>query len=279
MSTWTLVKAVLERSPEDWAALDEVFDRNGIAGTVQTDQPPTMSGYIYEPSPDAVETLVSELKGMGARDVEISEVAEENWAESWKQFFVPRRIGERFVIRPTWEEFPAGEQDLVIVLDPGQAFGTGDHPTTRMCLQLMERISVSGKTIADIGCGSGVLSIGAHLLGASSIAGVDVEKESVETSRENAALNQVPAEFFEGKGFDPIPGNDQYDVVLSNIISAALIGLAPTAADRVKPGGDWIVSGIIEANWPDVQVAAHRVGFTLQEQLQENEWVAARFSR
>jgi len=277
MKTWTLVKATLPVAPEDWAVLDEVFDRHGVGGTVQTDTPPSMSGYAYEPTPEALNALVEELKEHGA-EVEVSEVPEENWAESWKQFFVPRRIGRRFVIRPTWEEFESGPDDLVIVLDPGQAFGTGDHPTTRMCLQHLEDMDLSGKTIADIGCGSGVLSIGAHLLGCGPIVGVDVEKESVETSIENATLNSTPGEFFVGMGFDPLPADATYDIVLSNIISAALIALAPEVGTRVKQGGYWVVSGVIEANWPDVKAAAERAGFTFESMLQENEWVAAKFS-
>lgn len=279
MKAWTEVKAVLTEAPADWALWDAAFDRHGIPGTVQTDRPPTISGYAYEPSAEALAALRDELSALGASAVEVREVPEENWAESWRQFFVPRRIGRRFVVRPTWESYDAGPDDVELVLDPGQAFGTGDHPTTRMCLELMEDVDWAGRTLADVGCGSGILTVAAMRLGVASAVGVDLDPASVESSRENAARNGVAAEFLLGKGFAPLPPDGAWDVVLSNIVSAALIGLAPEAGERVRPGGAWIVSGIIEDNWPDVRAAAEREGFVLEAERRELNWVAARFRR
>jgi len=275
-ASWTLVKACFANPPEDWAAVATVFEDHGIQGTIQTDHPATLGGYLYEGK--GVEALVADLNMIGATSIEIHDVQEEDWASAWKRFFKPRRIGQRIVVKPDWEEFEASAEDVVIELDPGQAFGTGDHPTTRMCLELLEQQPVKNSTVADIGCGSGILSISACKLGASSVVAVDNDSMSVDVSRENAERNHVEFPVHLGMGFDPLPGQ-QFDLVLSNIISAALIRVAPSAAQSVKSGGIWIVSGIIEANWPDVKLAAEKQGFQFESNLQEGEWIAAVFRR
>jgi len=277
--TWTQVTAFLPGTPEDWAVWHEPFEQHGIPGTVQTDQPPTMSGYAYEPEPTTLQALISQLESLGASKVEVEEVVEEDWAEAWKQYFEPRRVGERVVIRPTWREYPSETGDAVIVLDPGQAFGTGDHPTTRMCLELMQRVDLVGKSIADVGCGSGILAVGAKLLGAGPVVANDIEAASVESAQENAERNGVEYDVRLGAGFDPYGPEETFEIVLSNIISAALIQLAPSCARRVRPGGDWIVSGVIEANWMDVREAAEKAGFVYVHHLEENGWIAAHFRR
>lgn len=278
MRIWTKVSALLPEVPEDWAVWHEVFAENGIDGTLQEDHPPTLSAYAVDASESELNQLRSALEAAGAK-VTLEVVPEENWAESWKQFFKPRRIGRRFVVRPTWEEFEAQPDDLVIVLDPGQSFGTGDHPTTRMCLEILEDLDLAGKTVADVGCGTGILSVGACMLGADPVVASDIEDISVESTRENAERNHVEFACLVGKGFEPYSPDFQADLVVSNIISAALIRLAPETATRVRSGGHWVVSGIIEANWPDVQAAAESAGFELEQKLQENEWIAARFRR
>jgi len=279
MSHWIEVKAHLAAAPLDWSAWDAIFDNHGVAGTVQTDNPPTLSGYVGPGSEDSVENLKAALLAYGAAQVTAEPVAEIDWAEAWKQFFVPRRVGERFMVVPSWTEYEPLPNDLVITLDPGQAFGTGDHPTTRGCLELLEREGAQDKEVADIGCGSGILSVGAGLLGAKSIVCVDTEIVSCASTRENFIRNNVQGEVFNGAGFEPLPENDSYDLVLSNIISAALIGIAHEAARRVRPGGTWIISGIIEANWPDVLDKATRCGFTLIDLIHEGDWIAARLKK
>lgn len=276
MKTWTLVRVVFESAPLDWAIWAEVFAEHGVPGTVQEDTPPSIGGYLYEGQ--GVPQLVSALHRAGALRVDCQDIEEEDWSVAWRKFFVPRRVGKNFVVRPVWEPYELGSKDIEIVLDPGQAFGTGDHPTTRMCLELLENESLTGKAVADIGCGSGILSVGAVKLGAASVVGVDTDAASVDSSRENAERNAVSYAVFQGAGFDPLPPGN-FEVVISNIISAALIRLAPKAAERVAAGGAWIVSGVILSNWPEVHDAAEACGFTLEQKLEEGDWIAATFRR
>ncbi|MCG9894020.1 MAG: 50S ribosomal protein L11 methyltransferase, partial [Fimbriimonadaceae bacterium] len=261
----------------DWEPWIRLFEAHGLPGTLQEDHPPAISAYIPPGEEVRIPEIGKELESQGAQ-VQIETVKEEDWAESWKQFFVPRRFGKGWLIQPTWDQVEPGPDERVITLDPGQAFGTGDHPTTRGCLILMEDCDLSGATVADIGCGSGILTVGAGRLGAERIVGVDVDSVAVQAARENLDRNGVTAEVFVGLGFDPLP-EEAFDLVVSNIISSALIVLAPEAAARTKPGGAWIVSGIIQANWPDVQHAAESVGFRLDREIREDEWVSARFLR
>lgn len=276
MKRWTKVTATLASPPEDWSPWIEVFTAAGVPGTEQADTPPSISGYL----PEGVDAggLVASLTAEGA-SVQTGHVEEQDWAELWKQFFKPRDVGERWLVRPSWEEAAVPPGRMEIVLDPGQAFGTGDHPTTRMCLELLETEDLKGARVADIGCGSGILSVAAGKIGANEVWAVDSDPVAVQATAENARLNGVSISAFVGKGFDPLPDGAQYHLVLSNIISAALIGLAPQAPARVVPGGAWIVSGIIEPNWPDVLAAATRAGFTMERHVQEGDWIAATFRR
>jgi ribosomal protein L11 methyltransferase len=317
VKVWTEVTARLAEIPEDWARYAYVFERHGLPGTVQTDRPPTLSAYVPPGEQVDLEALARDLKAQGASEVETREVEEEDWSETWRSYFKPIRIGERFVIRPTWEEFDAKPEDVVLVLDPGQAFGTGEHPTTRMCLELMEKIPLEGKTVADVGCGSGILSIAAIKLGATYAWGTDVDANAVEVSKENAERNGVEIDVHVGAGFMQGAGTDSYplaevtgleganwtndtryvhaekagserdgqeieaefDLIISNIISAAVIRLTPSVQAHLKPGGKWIVSGIIEDNWPDVLQVVEANGFKFIEKKGEGDWVAATLSR
>jgi len=284
--SWIEVKATFNSVPLDWSPFIEIFRDHGCENTIQTDSPPTLGAAVVDVSGSAqvVGALKEALLQAGATEVESRNLVEENWEENWKQFFKPRRVGRSIEVRPTWEteELPNGAVE--IVLDPGQAFGTGDHPTTRMCLELLERYMFAGHTVADIGCGSGILSVAACKLGARKVVAIDIEPLSVEVAKENAKLNRVQFEAICGEGVRalpssawPTPDSTRYDVVVSNIISATLISIARDIAQVVRTGGFWIVSGIIEANWPDVKEAATRVGFRLEKELREDGWVGATF--
>jgi ribosomal protein L11 methyltransferase len=278
--SWIEVRANFAEAPKDWSPIIDLFLQHGIENTLQCDLPASVIACVVEVpgAKEEIDALKLDLAGAGATEVQIGPYEEQDWEQAWKKFFKPRRIGRHFVVRPTWEEFAAEPGDHVIVLDPGQAFGTGDHATTRMCLALIEDADVSEKVVLDIGCGSGVLSIGCKLLGATQVLAVDIDPLAVEVTKENAGMNHVliRAEVSDGV---PAAAGSAPDVVLSNIISAALIRIAADVAHLIRPGGCWIVSGILNANWPDVKESAEASGFTLRDRLEEDDWVAAIFLR
>lgn len=278
MRVWIQVIAHLPSVPDDWSMWAEAFGRFGIDGTVQTDDPLTISGYVCVEMRVDVSELSTELRSLGASSVTTVEVPEEDWAESWKQYFHTQKIGDRLVVCPSWETRAPEGDEIVLVLDPGQAFGTGDHASTRLCLEVMQRMPLANSSVADIGCGSGILSVFAMLCGAAKADAVDLDPVSLAVTRANAEKNGVAISVFEGEGFSPLPAG-QYDAVLSNIISAVLISLAPEAAKRVTAGGCWLVSGIIVDNWPDVERSIEAQGFELAEVESDGEWIAALFSR
>lgn len=277
MSDWIEIRVETATTPADWSPFIDVLTSHGCPGSQE--EGARLVAYLANVSGvDAVvESIRLGLSTVGECAVLTAEVPDQDWSELWKIHFKARRVGERFVIVPTWETYAAQPCDLVITLDPGQAFGTGDHPTTRLCLQLMETVAIEGKSVLDVGCGSGVLSIGACLLGAAEVEATDIDGQAVAIARENAELNAVTitAEARDGLA-ESAP---KYDVLLSNIISATLIRLAPAIANCVKPGGDWIASGIIAMNWPDVQRGAERAGFELVTFEQEDDWIGAHFRR
>lgn len=274
--SWIQIRAEFARPPEDWSPIAEVFRGHGIEQTQE--EATAMSGCLprVPAATETVDRLVAALAETGAM-VSCADLPATNWEEAWRQFFKPRRIGRTLLVRPTWE--PAAREAGLreIVLDPGQAFGTGDHPTTRMSLELLEALCPVGSRVADVGCGSGILAIAAVLLGAGEVVALDLDPVAVDVARENAALNEVNLTCLAGDGVESLPGT--WDLLVSNIISATLIRIAADVASKVVPEGFWIVSGIIVANWGDVRAAAESSGFVLERQQEEAGWVAAAFRR
>lgn len=281
MSDWICVTARFRELPSDWSAIHELFAEHGCPATVEQDDPPQMSAYVYqsEDSDVLIRNLAAELKANGAHEVSTERVPEENWQDSWRQFFHIRRVGRRVVICPTWEAnlLTATDEDVVILLDPGQAFGTGDHPTTRMCLALLEDVVRPGMSVLDIGSGSGILSIAAKKFGAARVLALDTDQVAVDSSMANAALNECEVECLRVE--DGLAVNEPFDVAVSNIISAVLMRIAPAVHSALKPGGNWIVSGIIHDNWQDVKAAAEACGFRTVRTVDEDGWVSCIFSR
>ena len=215
---------------------------------------------------------------------QIREVREEDWANAWKQFYKPLRIGKRVVLKPTWETWDGRPDDLIIHLDPGMAFGTGMHPTTRLCIAALEEIVRAGDRVLDVGTGSGVLSIVALRLGAAFVLGTDIDPLSVQVAHENAALNGLPS----GAGTVlelrkesvPADGAGSFQVVVANILAEVLVKLFDGAygnvplAQPLAPGATMILSGILEDRAALVEEAAARYGLAVTGRLQENDWVA-----
>ncbi|MBI3169854.1 MAG: 50S ribosomal protein L11 methyltransferase [Chloroflexi bacterium] len=208
------------------------------------------------------------------------QIADQNWMEAWKEHYKPILIGERLLILPAWLENPDPKR-IPIKIDPGMAFGTGTHPTTQLCLELMER-SVSGnwRLVIDVGCGSGILSIAALKLGAEKVLGVDIDIESVKNSRENADLNGIGEELTLGQGSvtEVLSGQFAFKsapLVVANILAPVLIRLFDAGlADLVEPNGEIILSGILDHQAESVIVAGQAKGLKRGEIRQINDWVA-----
>jgi ribosomal protein L11 methyltransferase len=209
------------------------------------------------------------------------QIADQNWMEAWKQHYKPILIGERLLILPAWLESPDPKR-IPIKIDPGMAFGTGTHPTTQLCLELME-LSTDHcplTTAIDVGCGSGILSIAALKLGASKVLGVDIDIESVKNSRENADVNEVGDELLLGQGSvtEVLAGQFEFKsapLVVANILAPVLIRLFDVGlADLIQPDGEIILSGILDHQAENVVEAGQAKGLKRGEIRQMKDWVA-----
>ncbi len=201
-------------------------------------------------------------------------IREEDWANNWKQYFKPLKTGERLLICPLWESVPDPQGRKVLRIDPGLAFGTGGHHTTRLCLTLLEKAVAPGCTLLDVGCGSGILSIAGLLLGASRAVGVDIDPLAVKTAAENGRLNGMQSPAFTVLAGDLVTQvQGTFSVVASNIVADAIISLAPSIGRHLAPGGVWITSGIIDAREPDVLAAFAENGFAVTGRMEEGGWL------
>ena len=207
-------------------------------------------------------------------EVSTRAVREEDWASTWKQYYKPVHVGRRIVVRPSWEDYRAVEGELVIELDPGMAFGCGTHPTTSLCLKLLENYIRGGERIYDVGTGSGILAVAAAALGAGRVVAVDLDPVACRAAAENVARNRVEGivRVVQGNLLDNLNGGA--DLVVANIIAGVIISLAPDAAAALVPGGFLIASGIIRHRAEEVRDALEEAGLTPWEQLEEGEWTA-----
>ena len=210
-------------------------------------------------------------------------VREEDWAHAWKRYYKPMRIGKRVLLTPAWEEPNALPDDVVVRLEPGMAFGTGLHPTTRLCVAALEKWVSQGDSLLDIGTGSGVLSVVAAKLGAKLVIATDIDPLAIRAAKENARLNGVPIapnQLIVEQGSIPAGQDGRFSVVVANILAEILIGLFEAAYDNVPlaatlaPGGHLILSGILEEKAGGVVAAAARQGLREVERRQEGDWVA-----
>lgn len=213
------------------------------------------------------------------------QIADQNWMEAWKQRYQPILIGERLLILPAWLESPDPKR-IPIKIDPGMAFGTGTHPTTQLCLELMEKAEIGDwRLVIDVGCGSGILSIAAIKLGATSVLGVDIDIESVKNSRENAGLNGIGDEMILGQGSvaEVLAGQFAFKsapLVVANILAPVLIRLFDAGlADLVEPNGEIILSGILDHQAESVIEAGQARGLKRGETRQMKDWVAISMSK
>jgi ribosomal protein L11 methyltransferase len=210
----------------------------------------------------------------GLAEVEIQEIRESDWANEWKKYYHPVRIGRHIVIKPSWEIFEPEPLDLVIELDPGGAFGSGTHETTSMCAEMLEETIEPGSTVYDIGCGSGILAIVAAKLGAGVIVAADIDPAAVEVTLENVLANHVEEVVRVSQGDLMSVVQSPADVVVTNIIADVVAELATDMKTYLKPGGVWISSGIIDKKLPVVLKAMNQYGYEIIEVREKGEWRA-----
>ena len=208
--------------------------------------------------------------------IDFYEYDEEDYQNSWKKYLYPEKVSEKFVVKPTWREYEPEENELVIELDPGRAFGTGSHPTTSLCLKIMEENIKPGNSVIDVGTGSGILMIAAEKLGATDIYGTDIDELAVEATKENLELNKISsdtAEVYLGDLISVVK-DKQFDVVVANILAHVILLLLKDIFKVVKKDGLIIFSGIIEDKLPEIVKQVEEKGLEILEIKRDKEWRA-----
>ena len=216
--------------------------------------------HIYLHPEDNIEEAVQFLRehltaaGIGYR-IDRGSVKEDDWLNNWRKYFEPMPVGEKLLINPSWYTDTDPKSRLMLNIDPGLAFGTGKHETTRLCMEALEKYVKGGERVLDVGCGSGILGIAAILLGAESAFGVDIDTTAVKTANENAVINRVDRQFYAIAGdlVDKVEG--KYEIIVANIVADAIIALSASVKAFMKPDSVYIVSGIIDTRAQDIKNA------------------------
>ncbi|WP_090947739.1 50S ribosomal protein L11 methyltransferase [Parageobacillus thermantarcticus] len=232
-------------------------------------------GETVEEIKQAINNLLLYDIDIGKNKITISEVNEEEWATAWKKYYNPVKISEKFTIVPTWETYePVSSDELIIELDPGMAFGTGTHPTTVMCIQALEKYVKPGDTVIDVGTGSGILSIAAAMLGAKSVRALDLDPVAVDSAKINVKLNKVQhiVTVSQNNLLDRI--EERANVIVANILAEIILRFVDDAYRLLENNGYFITSGIIQAKKQEVKEGLMKAGFTIEESLVMEDWVA-----
>lgn len=207
-------------------------------------------------------------------DIKIADCAAEDWVNNWKQYFHPMPIGERLLIRPMWEDEYDADGRMVLHIEPGLAFGTGSHPTTKLCLETLEKYVYNNSTVLDIGCGSGILSIACLLLGAKNALGVDIDSLAVKTAKANAEENG-----FDNSRFNAVQGNladevsGKYNIIVANIVADIIMELNKDVGRFLDDNGVYITGGIIESREDEVLYSFSQNGFERIERFEDKGWL------
>lgn len=219
--------------------------------------------------------LKERLDALGIEhEITVSDCKLEDWQNNWKQYFHPMPIGDKLLIRPVWIDDYDADGRAVLDIEPGLAFGSGSHPTTRLCLQTLERYVKDGDSVLDIGCGSGILSIATLLLGAKTALGVDIDAIAVKTAKENAKQNGFGEDRFnavEGNLSDKVDG--KFDIVVANIVADIIMEFNTTVGNFLKDDGVYITGGIIESREDEVLYSFAQNGFEVKERFEDNGWL------
>ncbi|MBQ5315466.1 MAG: 50S ribosomal protein L11 methyltransferase [Oscillospiraceae bacterium] len=236
---------------------------------------------------DSIKSELSRLKeideenAFGRLEYEFKNVCEEDWANNWKQYFKPLCVGDKLLIKPSWEEAPADDNRIILEIDPASSFGTGQHNTTQLCLELLEKNINGNEKVLDLGCGSGILSIAAILLGADYCTAVDIDENSVKIAKENAEKNNIPKEKYTAYCGNVITDNELvktigngYKIVVANIVADVLIGMSDLFSDFLTDDGILIMSGIIVERKDEVIEAVENQGFRVISVAEKDGWAA-----
>jgi ribosomal protein L11 methyltransferase len=283
------ISEILGRVAPGGTSVEPAFELvdEGLGARIDPSQPATVRAYLPARDRAATDRSVAEvadalghLQAFGLRpigELRTRLVHETDWADAWKAYFPVMRIGRRIVIRPTWRRHRRRPGDVVVALDPGMAFGTGLHPTTRLCLLAIESLAdrglLAGARALDVGCGSGILAIAALKLGADRVLGVDTDPIAVEATTANARRNAV-ARRLRARECSLPTGEPPVDVVLANLIAGVLVALAPALRDALEPAGRLLASGIFVDREAEVRAAFGGVGLDVVGRLAEGDWVA-----
>ena len=307
MNTWQELTITVSREAEEavsnilidlgsqGVAIDDSADYLGEAGPFgevlpQVEQLNTVGITAYYPETENLEMIRQEVKErlaqlrdfgleIGKTQLTTQQLAEEDWADNWKKYFEPARITHDLTIVPSWTDYEAGPSEKVIKLDPGMAFGTGTHPTTKMSLFALEQVLRGGETVLDVGTGSGVLSIASSLMGAKDLYAYDLDDVAVRVAQENIALNAGTENIHVAAG-DLLKGVDiEADVIVANILADILVNLTDDAYRLLKDEGYLIMSGIISEKWNLVRESAETAGFFLETHMIQGEWNACVFKK
>ena len=287
----------IETPPEYVEPLTEIFHRYGEGGVAveqpggfnpdEGESPPVPDRVVvktYLPDDPTTDHRRSQID-VGVRLVahlapltELRErrVSQSEWQNNWKEFFHVLRVGRRIVVCPTWREYEARPGEIIVNLDPGMAFGTGHHPTTRMCMEMIEQTVTPGDRVLDLGCGSGILSIAAVKLGADRAVGFEIDPVAVKAGLSNIALNQADGaiELVHGTLPSPKAPPGSFDLVLANISALVVTDMSAQLAECLAPGGRLIVSGVIEKHLHGVTNALTTAGVKVERQQIDGDWVA-----
>ena len=288
------VSEILARACAGAVAVEPAFELvdEGLGARVDTSRPQVVHGYLPALDARRVEEAIERarrelghLQAFGLRpigELETRLLHEEDWADAWKRHFPVMRVGRRLVVRPSWREHSPAVGDVVIALDPGMAFGTGLHPTTRLCLAGIEAWAdeglLDGARLLDVGCGSGILAVAGSLLGAAEVVGLDTDPLAVEATRANAARNGLGERLAARQGSLPVV-DPPFGLVAANLIASLLVELAPLLADAVRPGGRLLAGGVFVDREAEVESALRAVGLALVARSGEGDWVALDLAR
>jgi ribosomal protein L11 methyltransferase len=290
------VSEILSRYAPGGTTIEPAFELvdEGLGARVDPTRPAIVRAYLMARDATAAGVAVAgadaalgHLTAFGLRPIgplETRVVHEEDWAHAWKAHFPVLRVGRRLVVRPTWRRHRRAAADVVLALDPGMAFGTGLHPTTRLCLGAIDRWAAEGRfdagsarrggtRVLDVGCGSGILAIATGLFGAEELAGLDTDPIAIEATTANARRNRLDGRLTARQGSLP-SGEPPFDLVLANLIASVLVALAGALAAELRPGGRLLASGIFVDREAEVRAAFEAAGLEVAGRSIEGDWIA-----